>query len=110
MSAHGSAYLENEKTTPADLSDGLSVKESGILAFLPRPRVREWELWKSKQAQAGLGGGNTSFHQPAQLFSVSALLEARQGLYLNLLCIIQGKKKPFLERVEVGGICLSHGV
>lgn len=74
MSAHGSVYLENKKTTAADLSGGLSVEESGMFSIPPGPRVREQELWRSEQAQAGLGRGNSSFHQPAQLFSVSGLM------------------------------------
>lgn len=86
----------------------------GYSAFLPRPKVRERELWKYEQAQAGLGRDSTSFHQPAHLFSVSELIgegeggggEERQGLYLNIICIIQGKKKPFLEKLRLeGSIC-----
>lgn len=106
MSAHGSVYLENKKTTAADLSGGLSVEESGMFSIPPGPRVREQELWRSEQAQAGLGRGNSSFHQPAQLFSVSGLMVGRQGLYLNILCIFQGKRNHFCRELRLeGSIC-----
>lgn len=78
----------------------------GYSAFLPRPRVGEQDLWRSEQAQAGLGRGNSSFHQPAPLFSVSALMVGRQGLFLNILCIFQGKRNHFWGELRLeGSIC-----
>lgn len=98
--------LENGKTTPADLSDGLSVKESGISHIPPKA----WDQGKGTLEVSLTWQGQCLLPPTSPVVLCVRIGEGRQGLYLNIIWIIQGTPSPQMERVEAGGIYLSHGV